>query len=382
MMTQEMEQYVKDTHEELLQLIRDIAPIPAPSRQEDARVEWVVNYLKSHGAEGVYVDEQKNVIWPYNVTEDNDLVVIMGHTDVVFPDLTPLPFREDEEFFYCPGISDDTARLAAVLMAGRFFVEREKKTKEGRGILFIANACEEGLGNSMGAYTVLKNYGKRIKFFVSNDSRYYQAVNRAVGSHRYEINVKTVGGHSWRNFGNRNAIFELADLLRDLYTIQVPVKENCKTTYNVGTISGGTSVNTIAQDAKCLYEYRSDDAECLAYMQAEMEKKIAAHRNDEVEIGVELLGARPCNGDLDKVHQAELEGYAIEALKETNPEYEMKFGSASTDANFPLSMGIPALTVGSCSGDGVHTRQERLYLNSIVPGMRFFMDFVGHFFEV
>lgn len=379
-MTQEMEQYVKDTYEEFLQLIRDIAPIPAPSHKEDARVEWIVNYLNKLGAKGVYVDEQKNVIWPYNVTEDNDLVVIMGHTDVVFPDLTPLPFREDDEFMYCPGVSDDTARLAAVLMVARFFIEREKKTKEGRGVLFVANSCEEGLGNSMGAYTILKNFGQRVKFFVSNDSRYNRAVNRAVGSHRYELSVKTQGGHSWTNFGRKNAIFELSDLLRDLYTIEVPVKEDCKTTFNVGTISGGTSVNTIAQDAKCLYEYRSDDAECLAYMKAEFEKRVAAHQKEDVEIKVDLLGARPCNGELDKVHQAEIENYATEALRETLDD-EMLFKSASTDANFPLSYGIPALTVGSCAGDGVHTREEKLYKSSLYPGMRFFIDFVGHFFE-
>ena len=380
MITKEMEVYAKEKYEETIQLIRDIAPIPAPSHHEDKRVEWLVKYFENIGAKGVYVDEVKNVIWPYNVTEDNDLLVVMAHTDVVFPDTTPLPYKEDDEYIYCPGIGDDTARLGSTIMAARFFIESGKLPKDGMGVLFVANSCEEGLGNSMGAFTVLKNYGKRVKWFVSDDSLTPRAVNHAVGSHRYEIKVTTKGGHSWSDFGNKNSIQAMAELLCDLYTIEVPVKEGTKTTLNVGEISGGTSVNTIAQSARCLFEYRSDDAECLAYMKSEFEKRVAAHQSDIASFEVELLGARPCNGDIDKVRQGKLEKMAVDALKETLG-LDLVFKSGSTDANFPLSMGIPAITIGTSMSTGVHTREEKLEKASVYPGMRYYLAFLGNFFE-
>lgn len=375
-----MEAYAKEHLEELFQLIRDIAPIPAPSHQEDARVAWVKKYLEDLGAEGIYVDGKKNVIWPYHVTEDNDVAVIMAHTDVVFPDLTTLPFKEDDEYMYCPGVSDDTARLAALLMTARYFIENKIEPK--MGILFVANSCEEGLGNSEGAQEMLKNFGKRIKYFVSNDGGLNTVVMRAVGSHRYEVTIKTPGGHSWGAFGNKNAIVALSELIQDLCKVQLPVKEDCRTTFNVGTIEGGTSVNTICQEAKMLYEYRSDDKECLAYMQEFFEKTIEEHKtHKDVTLDVKLLGARPCNGDLDMVHQKELAGWVEEAMKETHG-LETRYRSGSTDSNFPLSLGIPSVTIGSCTGIGAHTRGEKVEKASIYPGFRYFMDFVGHFFQL
>lgn len=378
MLTPEMERYAEESYGELLQLIRDIAPIPAPSRHEDKRVEWIVDYLKAHGAEGVFVDEAKNVIWPYNVTDDNDIFVLMAHTDVVFPDTTPLPFREDEKYFYCPGVGDDTARLAVLLMAARFFIERKKKAKYG--FLFIANSCEEGLGNSFGAKTVCKNYGKRIKRFVSNDSALTRITNRAVGSDRYEVTVRTEGGHSFSKFGNKNAIHEACEILHDLYQVQVPVKENTKTTFNVGTISGGTSVNTIAQEARFLYEYRSDDRECLDHMRRRFEEIIAAHQSDKVEVSVDTVGRRPCGSGGDPEVQKAFEKLAADAILEITGN-EASFGSGSTDANYPLSYGIPAFTMGTSISFGTHTREEYLEIASLKPGMRVMLSFLGNFFE-
>lgn len=378
MIDQAMERYAEEVQEELKQLIRELAPIPAPSHHEDLRVEFLVNYLREKGAEGVFVDEAKNVIWPYGVTEDNDLVVVMAHTDVVFPDMTPLPFREDETYFYCPGIGDDTARLAVLLMTARYFIERKKKPKFG--ILFVANSCEEGLGNCKGCREIFKKYGHRIREFISNDGSLSGETHHAVGSHRYRISVKTPGGHSWNAFGNKNAIYELSDLLHDLYRIELPVKEGAKTTYNVGQISGGTSVNTIAEDAECLYEYRSSDRECLAYMKEAFEKTVKAHQDSDVEISVELLGERPCNGDIDPermnalLHRIEDSAMRINGL-------ELKHIQGSTDANIPLSLGIPAVTIGTSYSSGTHTRDEKLEIKSLYPGMRYFLDVISEYFE-
>ena len=139
----------------------------------------------------------------------------------------------------------------------------------------MANSCEEGLGNLKGSKQIMKDFEGRIKEFYTFDGKYPGLVDRCVGSHRYEVICETEGGHSYGAFGNNNAIAELAKLITKLYEVKVPVKENTKTTYNVGSIEGGTSVNTIAQQAKMLYEYRSDDAECVELMKNTFEKLVA-----------------------------------------------------------------------------------------------------------
>ena len=185
---------------------------------------------------------------------------------------TPLKFTEDEENYYCPGIGDDTLCLVALLMAVKF-VLKQGITPKG-GVLFVANSCEEGLGNLKGTRQLMKDYAGRVGRFYTVDGQYLHVVNRCVGSHRYLVECSTCGGHSFTHFGNPNAICYLARLIADLDTVTVPQKEGCKTTYNVGTVEGGTSVNTIAQNAKMLCEYRSDDRECLAYMKAAFEERL------------------------------------------------------------------------------------------------------------
>ncbi len=377
-MNEALERYAKDCQEELKQLIRELAPIPAPSHEEDLRAEYVLDYLRAHGAEGVYIDSAKNVIWPYGVTEDNDLYLFQAHMDVVFPDKTPLPFREDETKFYCPGVSDDTTMLAELLTVARFFISNHYRPK--KGVLFVANACEEGLGNLDGTRQLFRDFGSRIKEFISIDAGPTSIVTRAVGSYRYGITVRTPGGHSWGAFGNKNAIIELSELLRDLYQIPLPEKEGARTTFNVGTISGGTSVNTIAQNAACLYEYRSNDRDCLKYMTEAFEKVVASHRQDNVRIEVELLGERPCNGDVDEAAEQAIVD-RISACIERAWGKEARLHTSSTDSNIPLSLGVPAVTIGGCVCAGAHTREEWMDHTSLLTGMRYLLDVFSYYFE-
>ena len=236
-LTSAMEQYVQDTKDGVQDLIRAMAPIPAPSHHEDLRVEFVKNWMEKEGAKGVYVDEAKNVIWPVNVKENNDIYVFMAHTDVVFPDTTELPFKEDDKYMYCPGVGDDTARLAVLLYAYRFFHKAGMKPAGDFGVLIVANSCEEGLGNLDGTRNIIKNFGSRIKGFYTVDGGLKNIVTIAVGSHRYKVTVRTEGGHSYAAFGNRNAIRCLASMIDTLYSVKVPQNGDSKTTYNVGGIS-------------------------------------------------------------------------------------------------------------------------------------------------
>ncbi len=366
--------YAESVRDELLDFLRAFAPIPAPSHNEDRRVAFLLDALPKMGIEGAYVDDAKNVVMPYCVDDGKDVIVAMAHTDVVFPDVTPLPFSEDETTIRCPGIGDDTAQLAQLLFAFRYFVSRGIRPKTG--IVFVANSCEEGLGNLAGSRVICEAFKGRIRAFVSVDSSCGNAYNRAVGSHRYKVTVETRGGHSWGNFGNRNAIAEAAGMIRDFYAQKVPVVEGQRTTYNVGLISGGTSVNTIAQKAEFLYEYRSTDRRCLSTMKDSFEAIIASHRSGEVKIAVDLVGERPCSGDVDKARQGELEAMADTACGAVFGK-DITFKAASTDANIPLSLGIPSLTVGAVVAPGAHTREERLEKSSLVPGLTFLL----HFFD-
>lgn len=379
MLSKELEAYAVEAAPKTLELLRELCAIPAPSHHEELRAEFVKKWFEENGGENVTVDAALNVICPVNVTENNDLVVIMAHTDTVFPDRTPYAFREDEEKVYCPAVCDDTGNLSVLLLAARYFLT--KKITPKTGILFVANSCEEGLGDLKGSKQIVKNYGQRIKEFISFDGEDFGSiVSEAVGSHRYKVKVKTEGGHSFGAFGNRNAIRCLASMIETFYSVKVPVEGKSRTTYNVGTISGGTSVNTIAQEAEMLYEYRSDNRHCLSKMQDIFEKVIEAYRATGIEVEVEKVGDRPCTGEVDEGRMAALHEKIFAANREIGEE--SFFRSGSTDANIPLSQGIPAATIGVVIGEGCHTREEWLDKSSVLPGLRKALSILSNYYEV
>ena len=377
MFTEKMEQYVVDTNESLKAFIRTFAPIPAPSHNEDRRVEFLTGWLKEQGVLNVHVDEAKNVIWSINDTGSNDLTVFMAHTDVVFPDTTPLPFVIDGDVYRCPGITDDTSPLSVLLYSAMYFFKNGCAPKTG--ILIIANSCEEGLGNLKGSRCIVDTYGDRIKHFYTVESSPKRIVNQAVGSHRYRVTVKTEGGHSYSKFGNRNAIRCLAQMIDTFYSVKVPEKPGTKTTYNVGMISGGTSVNTICQEASMLFEYRSTDFECLQKMKEMFDSVIAAYRTMGITVDVELLGERPC-ANVDPVAEQALCDLVADAIREIFG-IEGTYGSSSTDANYPLSKGIPAVCVGSVEPHLCHTREEFLETKDLPDAMRIVMRLLAYYFE-
>ena len=378
-LTQDVINYLEESKEERNELLRTLCQIPAPSGKEEKRVEFVKAWLENIGAKGVYVDSAKNVIYPVNCDGRDDITVFMAHTDVVFPDLTPLPFSEDEEKMYAPGIGDDTACLVLLLMTIKYIVKNGLKPKNG--ILFVANSCEEGLGNLKGVRQIFKDYSGRIKELVTFDGGYKHVVDRCVGSHRYELTFTTIGGHSFGAFGNPNAIALMSELITNLYKCQVPQKENCKTTYNVGIVQGGTSVNTIAQSAKMLYEYRSDDKECMAYMEnffkAEVQK-IRAQNKGEIE--VKLIGDRPCGGEVDMDKLNALCEKVI-SISQKHSGLDCARESGSTDANIPQSLGIPAVCAGTHISGGTHTREEWVEKASLDIGSKINAEIVLDYFD-
>ena len=364
--------WIEAHRQEHLDLLLTLARIPAPSNFEQQRAAFIYSWLLNCGGTDAYIDEALNVILPIGVTEENPLVVFAAHSDVVFPDTNPLPLRMEAGKIFCPGIGDDTASAAALMMGARYLLEAGLAPKD-HGVLVVLDSGEEGLGNLKGIRHLFNTFGSRIREFISFDGVECRCVNRAVGSRRYRIAIETEGGHSYGAFGNRNAIAYLASLIDTLYTIKVPPLG--KTTYNVGTISGGTSVNTIAQHAEMLYEFRSDEAEALAIMERHLEAALAFYRAKGITVTSELVGDRPCSASLDP---AAMEALTLRAQEATLRHYgrELTFDAGSTDCNIPLSLGVPALCLGCYQGQGAHTREESVEIDSLIPGMKFLFDLV------
>lgn len=370
--------YIETHSQEAYELLLTMAQIPSPSNHEEKRAAFCKEWLEAMGAKGVYVDEALNVVYPCHVTEENPIVVFMAHTDVVFPDTDPLPLKEENGRICCPGVGDDTANLAALMMVMKYVTEKNLTPKDC-GILFVCNSGEEGLGNLKGSRKICERYGSRIREFYSMDGTMKGVTDCAVGSSRFQVTVKTMGGHSYGNFGRPNAIAELAGIITDIYEIQVPSEG--KTTYNAGMISGGTSVNTIAQSASMLCEYRSDRADGLAYMKDQFDRIFKAHEKEGVEIAVEVMGIRPCE-NLDEVQRQRRDQMVEEAsaLLERITGQRPKPGPGSTDCNIPLSMGIPSVCYGGYYGEGAHTREEFIEKDSLKMGYQVVFESVLKYF--
>lgn len=362
----EFSRFITEKEPALRELLRALCAIPAPSHHEDARAEFCLDYFRALGVTDAYIDGAKNVVCPIG-DSGGSLRVFMAHTDTVFPDTEPMPMIERDGRLCCPGVGDDTANLAVMMMVTEYIVKHAPD--RARNLLVVANSCEEGLGNLKGTREIVKNYGDRIGELVSFDGG-LSIVNRAVGSERWKVTVSTVGGHSYGDFGNENAIARLSKLVSELYCQTVPEIDGAKTTYNVGEISGGTSVNTIAQHAEMLYEYRSDSNTALAEMRDRFESIVERNRDSRAEISLELLGVRPGMVESrDPARLAELTDRAAAALARViGREPERRPGS--TDCNIPFSLGIPTVCLGLIDCGGAHTREEYVLLDSLADGMR------------
>ena len=362
---QNIKDYINKNSDKMYQTLKELCLIPAPSHNEHKRAEYCKNWLESIGADDVYIDSALNTVFSINCENSNKITVFAAHTDTVFPDLEPMPYTDDGEKIYCPGVSDDTASVVALLYTAKYFLENGIVPENG--IMFVCNSCEEGLGNLKGVRQLFAEYKGRIKQFITLDNQLDVIADNCVGSHRYEVEVLTQGGHSLEDFGNSNALAELSKIVSEIYSIVVPKTENSVTTYNVGTLVGGTSVNTIAQSAKMLCEYRSNNYECMNIMQEKFEYIFSKYRTANVQVKVAKVGDRPC-GNIDYNKIEILKNIVIPIIKEVIKS-DIKTCSMSTDCNIPLSLGVPALCIGTNTHGKLHTREEWLDKSSMIPGL-------------
>lgn len=363
---QEILSYLEAHRDRYLDAIRTLARIPAPSNHEELRAQWCKQHLEELGATGVYIDDALNVIFPYGVEEGaNDLCAILGHTDVVFPDTEPLPFHEENGRFYAPGIGDDTTNAVAVMEMAAMAIDLKLKPKTG--ILFVLNSGEEGLGNLKGTKQLMREATAPVTELTALDAHFPEVVTEAVGSVRYRISVHTQGGHSWKNWGVPNAIERLSRVVCAMYDLPRPTE--ARTTCNVGLIEGGTTVNSIASEASCLCEFRSTSESCLQEMDEKLRDLVArADARDDMDVQIAVIGRRPATGDVNETAERRLTRRcddAIQAVLGVRAHHV----SSSTDANVPLSLGVPAVCVGTITGGLPHTRDEWIRKASLEQGV-------------
>lgn len=366
-MNEDIERYVREHHCDFMELLCQIISLPSPTGHEQAKGEWILQYLHGLGARSAYRDEAGNILYPCHIKSGEKVALYTAHIDTVFKDLQEIPIHQTGHILSAPSCSDNSASIAGLLFIIKMFFDLQLMPPQG--LLFAFDVGEEGLGNLKGMRQVMADWHDRISEVVAVDCTFDTFVTTAVGSRRYAVTVEAAGGHSWMHFGQSNAIAEAARLISRLYGLSVPSQP--KTTYNVGTIAGGTTINSIAAKAKFTVDLRSENADELDKLDQAFHAIIKAGERESVHIGTTLLGERPCSR-LDANPLAD----RITAIRQRHG-LPTTCIAGSTDANIPMSQGIPSISFGFCRSRGEHTLQESLDIDTFPAGMIQMLEFMG-----
>lgn len=367
--------YIDDNKDKCLKLLKTITEIPAPTGDERRRSEFIENYLENAGAVGVYRDKAGNVVYPYDIRPGRHNAVMIAHMDTVFKLETPLEVTENSGKLLCPGIGDDTANLVCLLLLAVFAAKEKPSIR--CGIFFVFGVGEEGLGNLKGSRRFMEEHADKVSHFWAFDLYYRKIYTDVVGSIRYRISINTVGGHSYLNFGNPNAIYVASQIINDLYRMKPSDEESY--TYNVGTIAGGNSVNSIAEQASFTMEFRTGDSQVMRRCDQAIHDIVKRYRPMTTCLSMELLGKRPCAQGVPEESVEKMIGRARESIRSIigiDPEES----TASTDCNIPLSMGVPAICIGLCDGALLHTTEEWIWKDSVAKGLRLLFHLVYKYY--
>lgn len=330
-----------------------ITEVASPPYKEKVRAEYYLKRMQELGLKDASIDAEGNVIALRKGTGGgHPKLAIAAHLDTVFPAGTDVTVKEKEGAFVAPGLGDDARGLVALLSIIKAMNDNGISTVGD--ILFVGDVGEEGLGNLRGIKALFRDHTD-IDGFISIDGLGIdRVVNRATGSHRYEFVFKGPGGHSFQEFGLPSAIHAMGRAIAKIADLQTP--SDPKTTFTVGTVSGGTSVNAIASEARMAVDMRSNSTEELLKLEARLlgvVKQAVAEENarwnsDKLVLGIKLIGDRPAgmvSADSPVVQAAQK---SVEAVA---PGRKVILAGASTDSNQPMSLGIPAVTIGG-GGEG------------------------------
>ena len=345
--------------EVVTELARRICEVPAPTGMEQARAELVASLWRERG----YVPEIDaigNVYTRRGKRDKEPVLMLLAHTDTVFPPSTPITVERDGDILRGPGIGDNSVSVAAMISALDVLDALGEETAVD--LVAVADVGEEGLGNLRGARAAIERYRENVGAVIVLDGSLGQITHIAVGSQRWRITVRGPGGHSYGDFGLPSAIHGLGRIIAAIADITVPRKP--KTTFNVGVIEGGTSVNTIAERASALLDMRSTEVKALDQLAEQVRAIVEQRAGEGLRTEIEILGERPAGKRSRSDPLVALAGQTLAGLG-----IEPKYGSASTDANIPISLDIPAVCVGITHEKGAHTPGEFIQVRPIGDGL-------------
>jgi tripeptide aminopeptidase len=349
---------------DVLELTALISAVPSPTGEETAKSLLVDRLFATAGlvTERDALGDVVGVIPGRQSTRaGTSKLVVAAHIDTVFPNGTPLEVKRSDGRLTGPGVGDNSVAVAAAIkLADLLRIAGEVPAVD---VLVTGNVGEEGLGNLRGIREVLASHSDIGAVVALEGHNLGRVTHVAVGSRRFRITVKGPGGHSWGDFGRANAIHGLSKLIAELDAIPLP--RSPKTTLNVGMISGGVSVNTIAPDASCLLDLRSIDESALRRLSDRVTRLVdRSNRGDSVEYTMESIGERPAG-----VVPADSPIVQISASTLAALGLEPSFDASSTDANVPIAAGIPAVCVGLTTGGNVHRTDEYIDVEPVPMGV-------------
>lgn len=355
-------QNLKDAASEHLDTVTErtmrICEVPSPTGLEHHRAEFVASLWRELGYEPE-IDDIHNV-YVRRGNKGGKAVMLLAHIDTVFPAGTEINVRRDDEWLYGPGIGDNASNVASMITTLQILDEIGIETASD--IIAVANVGEEGLGNLLGARRAVERFQDELGAVVVLDGGVGRVTMSAVGSVRWKVTVNGPGGHSFGAFGLPSAIHGLCRIGAAIADLQVP--ENPKTTFNVGVIEGGTTVNSIAASASAIIDMRSVSADELGKLVDKVRDIVETKAGEGLTTEVELLGERPAGAqkESDPLIQK-----AAEALRWVG--HEPTFETSSTDMNIPISVGIPAVCVGVTQGERGHTVHESVRIAPFEQGL-------------
>lgn len=333
----------------------ELTEIEAPPFKEEKRAKVFANYFKELGLDSVWVDTRGNVLGLLRGSVGERTVALDAHLDTVFPEGTDVRVRIQNDTLYAPGIGDDTRGLSMLLT----IIEKLKteKIQPKDDILFVGSVGEEGLGDLRGVKHLFREEGPRIDSWIAIDGGSIGRVNnKALGSYRYRVTFKGPGGHSWGAFGLANPHHALGEAISNFVKVADEyTSEGPKTSYNVGVISGGTSINSIPFESVMQIDIRSLDPKRLdameALLQTAVQKALVQQNNTkrqgpDLSVEIDKIGNRP-SGELSDQLPLVQRTLAATIAFGTKPYLTR----GSTNSNIPIAKGIPAVTIGR-GGDG------------------------------
>jgi acetylornithine deacetylase/succinyl-diaminopimelate desuccinylase-like protein len=363
--TQKMLQYLQQAHPIVVEDIINICEIPAPSFEERERAEHVAKRMKELGIAQVTIDDHNNAIGRYPGRDSTARLAVVAHIDTVFPREVDVTVSRSTDCLMAPGIGDNSTSVGSMLHLAAAW--KHASFTPPFDVLFVGNACEEGLGDLQGVKGLLDDYAQRadvdLQALISIDGRIGEVTNAGIGVRRLKVEVTAEGGHSWADFGSSSATHALGAAIEGIAQLEVP--SDPRTVYNVGVVEGGTSVNTIAEWASMLIDMRSVAVKPLQELEERVRGLIDSRCSEfGADYTIEVVGDRPV-GRIEESHPLVQVAKAVGSLFDLS----MPTRAASTDANVPLSRGIPAITVGVYRGEGTHRESECMRPSSLKQGL-------------